>query len=370
MPSYSIWLGGWLLDGSYGDGPIRVPLGLGFDAVSGTEDVETMQPKHSDSGWALRLRRWVVAYVVLIAWAVEIIFFKIIDPSYFFTIHNFRQIGNSQGPLLILALSLVSTLCVGEIDLSIAATMTMSAIIVAQYNGMDHWSLWPVLIIAMAVSMLIGLINGLLTVYVGVQGIIVTLGMGTALLGLAQEISHSTSIGGVSAGLTNFMNKPIFGVDGEFYYSIIVAVLLWYVFRHTPLGRRILFIGHNREAARLSGVKVARLRLLAFVFGSTLAGFAGIVLVGVTGGLESSSLQPLLLPAFAAAFVGSTIFVPGQVNAFGTYVAVLFLETGIVGLELKGFANWVQNVFYGVALVLAVVGSRLVAVRASKRSRV
>jgi ribose transport system permease protein len=344
-----IWLRGWLRDGTNGYGPTGADLGLGCAPLRGTEDVETMQPPHSVSSWAPRLRRWMVAYFVLIAWAAEIIFFKIIDPSYFFTVRDFRQIGNSQGPLLILALSLVSTLCVGEIDLSVAATMTMSAIIVAQYNGVDHWSLWPVLIIAMVVSMLIGLINGLLTVYVGVQGIIVTLGMGTALLGLAQEISHSTSIGGVSAGLTNFMNRPIFGVDGEFYYSIIVAVLLWYVFRHTPLGRRILFIGHNREAARLSGVKVARLRLLAFVFGSTLAGFAGIVLVGVTGGLESSSLQPLLLPAFAAAFVGSTIFVPGQVNAFGT---------------------WVQNVFYGVALVLAVVGARVVAVRASKRSRV
>jgi ribose transport system permease protein len=164
------------------------------------------------------------------------------------------------------------------------------------------------------------------------------------------------------------MNQPIFGISATFYYALVLAIALWYTFRHTPLGRRMLFLGRNREAARLSGVKVPRLRLLSFVVGAALAGLAGVMTVGVSGGLAASSLQTLLLPAFAAAFVGSTVFVPGQVNAFGTIVAVLFLQTGIVGLELRGLSDWVQNVFYGGALVLAVVGSRLLFLQAKKRS--
>lgn len=318
--------------------------------------------------WAGRLRRWVVAYFVLIAWAIEILIFKSIDPKFFFTGIDFRSIAGSQGALLILALSLVPTLCVNEIDLSVASVMTLSAIMVAQYNGVEHHNVLLVLIIAMLASALVGLINGLLTVYVGVQGIIVTLGMSTALLGVAEQISNNQSIGGVSGTLTNIMTHQIWGISADFYYALVVTIVLWYVFRHTPIGRRILFVGRNRETARLSGVKVSRLRLLSFVVGSTLAGFAGVVIVGVVGGLEATSLQPLLLPAFAAAFVGSTIFISGQVNAFGTFVAVLFLQTGITGLELKGYSTWVTPFFYGVALILAVVGSRLAYLRTSKKS--
>jgi ribose transport system permease protein len=309
-----------------------------------------------------------VRCAVLIAWLIEIAIFTFLDPHTFLTASDFQSIAGSQGSLLVLAVAVVPTLSVGEIDLSVASVMTISAVIVGQWNGVDHKSLWSAIVLAMAAAVGAGLVNGLVTVCIGVQGIIVTLGMGTFLLGIAEGITHDLTVGGISSSLESAMNSNIGGISASFYYAVVVTIGLWYVFRHTPLGRRTLFIGRNSEAARLSGVKVARLRVLAFVTGATLAGFAGIISVGVTGGLEATSLQPLLLPAFAAAFVGSVIFTPGQVNAPGTFVAVLFLATGIAGLELKGLSNWVEDAFYGAALVVAVIGSRLVYLRAKRRA--
>jgi len=318
------------------------------------------------TGGSARLRRWSLKYGLLGAWAIEILVFTLLDPHTFFTADDAKSLLSSQGALLVLAFSVVPTLSVGEIDLSIASVMTLSATLVGQLNGMDHWSLGVSLVIAIAAAPLVGLINGIVTVYMGVQGIIVTLGMGTFLLGLSEGISHSLTVGGVSVHLENAMNNDLLGISLSFWYALGIMVILWYLFRHTPLGRRLLFVGFNREVARLSGVPVPRLRILGFVSGALLAGLAGIITVGVAGGLQPSSLQSLLLPAFAAAFVGSTIFVPGRVNTLGSFVAVLFLQTGITGLELRGLTDWVEDVFYGAALVIAVVGSRFFYLRARR----
>lgn len=298
-------------------------------------------------------------YGVLLAWVAEIILFGILAPKSFLTFSDFRQMASSQADLVVLALALVPTLAVGEIDLSIASVMALSATLVGQLNGVEHWNIWAALAVAMAAALATGAINGVITVYLKVRGIIVTLGMGTLILGVALEVSHSLTVGGISTGLQNAMNQPLAGISASFYYALILALLLWYVFRHTPAGRWMLFLGFNREVARLSGVNVSRLRLWALVAGSALAGFSGIMAIGVVGGADPSSFQPLLLPAFAASFLGSMIFTPGRVNAFGTMVALYFLATGIIGLELLGVGTWIDNVFYGGALVCTVALSGL-----------
>lgn len=347
----------------------RPPVATTPGPIDGSVAAPDRDPAGSTDGdWGRRARRWTVRYAVILAWVAEIVVFALLDPHTFLTASNFKSIAGSQGALLVLALAVVPTLSLGEIDLSITGVMTISAILVGQLNGVDHWSLWSAIVVGMVAAAVVGLVNGLVTVLIGVQSIIVTLGMGTFLVGLAEAVSHNVTVGGVSSALSSAMNTNVGGISAAFYYALGVAVVLWYAFRHTPAGRRMLFIGRSVEVARLSGVRVRQLRLTGFVVGSVLAGFAGVITVGVTGGLEATSLQPLLLPAFAAAFVGTAIFVPGQVNAAGTFVAVLFLQTGIVGLELKGLSTWVEDAFYGAALVVAVIGSRLVYLQARRKA--
>jgi ribose transport system permease protein len=267
----------------------------------------------------------------------------------------------SQASTIILALALVVTLSVGEFDLSVASTLGLSATLVAVLNGQDHWSIVIVVIVAMLSGVAVGVANGLLVVFLGVDGIVVTLGMATFLLGLAIWVSHQEAIGGVSVGLGHLMLRPILGLNAAFIYAIVITAIIWYVLRRTPLGRHMLFVGHNREVARLVGAPVNRIRFGAFVFGGLISAIAGVVTVGLSGGFLADSAQTLLLPAFAAAFLGAAVVVPGRFNAWGTLIAILFLITGITGLELLGLTGtaWISQIFYGGALIVAVSVSHL-----------
>ena len=142
-----------------------------------------------------------------------------------------------------------------------------------------------------------------------------------------------------------------------------MTVLAWYVYARTPLGRYLYFVGSGRDVARLSGIKVDTLRAGALVAAGVISAFAGVVLAGVLGSSSPSVSGHYLLPAFAAVFLGATAITPGRFNPWGTFVGVYFLITGITGLELLGLIGWIEQVFYGAALIIAVALSRLAAGR-------
>jgi len=138
---------------------------------------------------------------------------------------------------------------------------------------------------------------------------------------------------------------------------------VWYVLGFTATGRRLLFTGRGRRVARLAGIRVGRARWGAFVASGTISAIAGVLYTGTNGGADPSSGASFLLPAYAAAFLGATSVEPGRFNAWGTLVAVYFLASGVTGLQLLGVASFVQQLFYGGALILAVAISRMTGAR-------
>ena len=146
------------------------------------------------------------------------------------------------------------------------------------------------------------------------------------------------------------------------------TLLLFYIFEFTPLGRRLLFVGRGRSVSRLSGLQVNRIRWGSFIVCGLFAGLAGVMYAGSLGGADPVSGQTFLLPAFAASFLGATAIYPGRFNPIGTFIAVYFLVSGITGLQLLGVENFVQQLFYGGALVIAVTLSTLARRQAARRS--
>ena len=212
----------------------------------------------------------------------------------------------------------------------------------------------------MLASGCIGLVNGLAATVGRIDPIIVTLGTGTFTYGLTLMISNQTTVSGVSQGLVDWtVNKSLFGIPIEFYYALFAVTLLWYVLEYTSLGRRMLIVGRGRSVARLSGLRVDRVRVGALVAAGLIAGVAGVLYAGTSGSADPTSGPTFLLPAFAGAFLGATTILPGRFNAWGTIIATYFLATGITGLQLLGAANYVQQLFYGGALVIAVGLSQL-----------
>lgn len=302
-------------------------------------------------------------YGLILLWAVIVVIFSLLAPQTFPTVANFSTIFGTQAVLLVLALGLLVSLSVGEFDLSCAATMGFATVLVALLSAQDHWPLLVAIAATLAAGLAIGGVNALLVVRGGISSFVVTLGSGTLLTGLGYGMSNSETIGGVPGGLVTAASKQFLDLPLAFYYGVALCLLLWYVFNYVPLGRHLVFVGEGREVARLSGLRVQRIRAGALITGSVIATLAGILQAGVVGAADPGGGPTFLLPAFASAFLGATAIRPGRFNAWGTFVAVYFLVTGITGLQLLGYTGWVQDVWYGASLVVAVAVARFAAVR-------
>lgn len=305
---------------------------------------------------------------LVIAWAVVVVVFGALEPQTFLTQANIATILGSQAVLLVLTLGLLLPLTAGDYDLSVASVLALSSTVLAALNVNAGWPIGLAILAALGVGVLAGLFNASITLLFAIDPLIVTLGTGTLLSGFGLWITDSNTISGVSSTLVDaVVVKRLFGIPLAFYYGVALCVLLWYFLEFTAPGRRLLCVGQSRSVARLNGLSVGRLRLAALVGSSTIAAFAGVLYTGTTGGADATSGLTFLLPAFSAAFLGATSIVPGRFNPWGAAIAVYFLVTGITGLTLLGARGFVQNVFYGGALILAVVFSQAAGRRRSGR---
>lgn len=304
-------------------------------------------------------------YTVVFTFAVLVVVFSLTRTSTFFTLGNLQTILTSQAALLTLSLLLTVTLAAGELDLSIGGQLAFTSVLVAELSGADGISTGVSVLLSLLAAMTIGLFNGLLVVRLKVNGFIVTLAMGTLLVGVSEAVSGSTTLGGVPASLSSPFTGTFLGVGLPFWYGVVIALVLWYVMAHTPSGRRVYFTGEGREAARLAGVRVSRIRMLVFLLSALGAWLAGLIVLGQTGAAQSNVGDPYLLPAYAAVFLGAATITPGRFNILGTVVATYLLAVGTTGLQLFGLATWVTQVFDGAILIVAVAFAAVVGVRES-----
>lgn len=304
-------------------------------------------------------------YALLFVWAVVVLVFSLLRPDTYFTSGNMQTILGSQAVLLVLALGLIIPLTTGDFDLSIASMLTFSSMTLAILTVDKGWPLLLAMVAVLVLGLIVGLINGGLVVLLGIDSFIVTLGSGTVINGIVLWISDSTTVSGVPKVLLDWViTKRLLGVSLAFWYGVILTFILWYVFAYTALGRRLLFVGRGRNVSRLSGIAVGRMRWGALAASAVISALAGILYTGTLGGADPTSGLSFLLPAFAAAFLGATAIQPGRFNPWGTFIAVFFLVSGITGLQLLGVESFVQQLFYGGALVLAVALSQIVRRRA------
>lgn len=300
---------------------------------------------------------------IVVVWGLVVLVFSILRPQTFPTTVNFETIFGTQAVLLVMAIGLLVALTAGEFDLSIGSAMGFGATMVAWLNVVHHWPIGAAVVATLAFGLAFGALNALLVVRIGIPSLVATLGTGTLLGGVGFGISNSVTIGGISQTLVNAASRQLFGLPFAFYAGVVVVLLVWYVFEYTPIGRYLLFVGESREVARLAGLRVDAIRAGSLIACAFVATFAGVMQAGVIGAADPGGGTTYLLPAFASAFLGQTAIRPGRFNAWGTFVAVYFLVTGIAGLQLLGYVGWVQDVFYGGSLVVAVALGRLAAAR-------
>ncbi|WP_104062255.1 ABC transporter permease [Arthrobacter sp. 4R501] len=285
--------------------------------------------------------------------------FSAVRPETFATVDNLKTVLNLQAVLTILAIGLLLPLIVGELDLSVAANLGLGLILVTGLTSQQGMPATAAMVIAVAACTAVGFINGLLVSKVGINSFIVTIGMSTILTGLIGAYTlGNVFYENIPEELTQLGQGNLLGIPLPVVIAAAIGLIVWYLLSQTPAGRFLYAIGGSRDAARLSGIAVPQLTVAAFAGAGALAGIAGIVQAGILGSGSPTVGPPMLLPAYAAVFLGATAFLPGTFNVWGTIIAVITLQVGTTGLALIGAPFWIEPLFTGTALIAAVAATR------------
>ncbi|MBO0846542.1 MAG: ABC transporter permease [Nocardioides sp.] len=326
----------------------------------------TAHHEQTDSVWRdlrqlLSFRNISAIYI----WVAMVILFSVLAPETFPTLDTVRIVLTDQAVTAVLAIGLVIPLAAGAFDLSIGSQLGLGAILVAWLLRTQGLGLVPAIIGTLAIGACVGLANGLLVTKAKISSFITTLGMSSVLLALISWVSQDSQILNLGSGFQQIANRQILSIPMSVYIMVVLAICVWYILDNTYLGRAVYATGGNAEAARLAGIGTDRVIIVSLISCSLLATVAGIVLSSSLATGDPTVGPPYMLPAFAAAFLGSTQFRNGRFNILGTIVAVYVLATGVKGLQLIGAPVWIPELFNGVALLIAVAVTR----RRSSRKR-
>ena len=292
-------------------------------------------------------------------WILLITLFAVWLPSTFFTELTAKNIAGEQAVTAIIALGLLFPLAAGVFDLSIGFVVGFSNVFAAWLLVDQGASPALTVVLTLCAGVVIGLINGTLVVVVGVDSFIATLAVSSVLSAMILMVSDNAIIPGLPSDFTQLSQSQPLGVPVPVFYMVALAIVVWIVLEHTPVGRRFYATGAGREAARLAGVRTNAITFLSLVLSATIASLAGVIVVAKLG-TGSPQLGPnYLLPVFAAVFFSTTQFHRGRFNVPGTILAVYFLATGVKGLQLAGGQVWLPDLFNGLALIIAVTAAAL-----------
>lgn len=309
------------------------------------------------------------------------IFFGITEQNFLIWNGSIEFVLTEEVIVLMLALAFLIPLTTETFDLSIGTTMALSLVIVNKWALETDYPNWIGALIGMGACLVIGAINGLIVVKLRVNSFIATLGMSQVISALIRRIHDGGNItAALDDGYVGFGKNDVFsfswpGSGSEislpyyFFYGLIVVIIVWYVLEHTPVGRHMFATGGNREAARLSGIRVDRLSWGSLIASAGIAGFAGLIYSWKFAVYTSTVGPPLLFIAVGAVFFGASQL-KGRPNVWGTVIAVYTLAFGIkgIGLRYPREIDWMQPMFEGLTLIIAVaIASRQMVIKVAKR---
>lgn len=311
------------------------------------------------SSGASRRTAMLQRYGALLMLVAVCVIFSILSPSSFATKQNAVTILQQQAVLGCLSLGLLFPIAVGEFDLSVGYVLGFAAAEAAALGGKTHLGGGLVIVLVLLTGIAIGVVNGVLTARFRIHSLIATLGVGFAVSGATVGVTGGTTLfEGIPNAIPSLANTNILGLKSSVWIVFAMAVLLYVLLTFTPFGKRVYAVGGSERVARLAGVRTRAVKIAAFAVAGLLAACAGLLQLGQAGGANPSFGVELLLPAFAAIFLGATAIRPGTFNVWGTVVAILLLAAGFTGLGLEGVPIWVQPIFDGVVLLTAVLVTR------------
>lgn len=310
------------------------PLGLDLSSGSGLGRWRTMLARRTEGR----------AVALLIVVSIVTLFMEPTTfTSYEVTLGRLALIG-------LVALGLTAVILMGELDLAVASTLAVSGVIFASIDNLVLG-----ILAALAVGLIIGVVNAFFVVVVGINSFIATLGMLFFLRGAAFVISNEQPVRLVARDAGIAFGRPLLGPLTPRILIFVAAVIALRVFvTRVRAGREFYAVGGNREAAYDAGIPVKRRIFTGFMISGFIAALAGIINALELTAADPTAGSTVLLASFAAAIIGGVVLTGGRGSIVGTVIGAASLAILQVGLTLSGVQVDVQNIVIGGILLIAV----------------
>jgi ribose transport system permease protein len=292
-------------------------------------------------------------YVVYAGFVVVFLFFAVTQPASFLSVANLTNILVQAAPIMVLAVGLVFVLSAGEIDLSIGSVVALSALSAAVV--LQNTGAWPLAVLAaLGVGLAVGLLNGLFVAAVRLPSFLVTLATMGLVAGLARELTDLQSVPVTDSTFISLFGAKWFGLPATVWWAAVIVVLGGVALRQTRYGAHVLAVGNNASAARVSGIKVDRVRVAVLVGSAMAASVAGLLYSGRLQGARYTLGEADLMTAIAAVIVGGTSLFGGKGTVVGAVVGSVLMAMLNNGLILAGLSVSQQMVARAVIILIAV----------------
>jgi ribose transport system permease protein len=289
-----------------------------------------------------------------VLWALATVFIGLTATTdNFFSIMNLRNILDQQAFVLIIAGFATIVIISGGFDVSLGAIYILSPIVALKVENATGSVLYMVLAGA-AVGITAGIINGLIIAYGKINSFITTLATSFILFGMAYILSDGSILMISDIESRSFVTTKIFGITSATWMALFFLIISWILLERTRFGRSIFAVGGNIEAARLSGIRVNRIQIIAFTLGGFGAGLAGALNSIRTTSAQASDDFSVIFAVIAAIVVGGTSIAGGSGAIWRSVAGVFFIAILVNGFNLNGIDPVFQRIIQGLVILLAV----------------
>jgi ribose transport system permease protein len=243
----------------------------------------------------------------------------------------------------------------GAIDLSIPGVLTFNAFVSMSIINGQNVNIPLAVGAVVSISIIVGILNALLVIYLKIPAIIATMAMNYILTTAALLINKNFSIFAIAPAIAFITRGKVLGIQVMIILVTALTVGLWFLMNKVTYGRALRAIGQNIDAARLAGVNVVRVEMLAYVASSVLAGIGGMFIAARVGGALLGMGNSYLLETIGSIVIGGTLISGGRANVIGTFVGCIFLGFLVTAMQIMGFSVGAQNIAKGIMIVAILI---------------
>lgn len=305
----------------------------------------------------LRLLRWESLLVVLIL-LVSVVNARL--SPFFLNGNNLLRTTSDFMEIGIMMLPIVFIIVTGNIDLSIASTLGLSASLMG-YLFMGGWNIWLAVVVALCVAVLCGLLNGVLIARLKLPALVVTIGTLSFYRGLAYTLLGDQAARGYPPSFT-YLGQGTIGntrIPFALVLFIVLAIIFGLVLHKTTFGRYLYSIGNNQAASRFSGVPVDRIKIVVYVLSSVMSALAGFILAARFGSTRPDIGTGLELTVITVAVLGGVSIFGGSGTMIGAVLALVLVGLLRFGMGLINLQGQVQDMLIGLLLIISILAPRI-----------